>query len=98
MQPQTFQDLTVMFDVYTSLSIILLVLYAAGAFPVIITTSIEPALAHEIHKGRLLEVTRRTLWFRKDPVNFIIGGFVQRRPASDGLSTEAKEGLIRSDT
>jgi hypothetical protein len=87
-----------MLNVYTSLAIILLVLYAAGAFPVIITTSIEPALAYEIHKGRLLEVTRRTLWFRKGPVNFIIGSFVQRRPASDGLSTEAKESLIRSDT
>lgn len=83
-----------MLNFYASLTIILLGLYLGGAFPVIVTTSIEPTLQHESHKGRLLEVTRRTLWFRKGPINFVIGSLSNRRSASDNLSTEEKESSI----
>lgn len=73
-----------MLSFYASLAAMLLALYAAGAFPVIVTRTIEPAAANETRKGRFFEVTWRELWFRKGPFDFIIGSYVRRRPADDG--------------
>jgi hypothetical protein len=98
-QPFSFQYPTTMTNIYYALAIIVLFLCTRGAFRIIITTSVQPALDCETHNGPFIEVTRRNLRYQKGPINFNIGSFYRRRPTSYGLlHYEGNESALSTST
>ncbi|KIN08115.1 hypothetical protein OIDMADRAFT_16492 [Oidiodendron maius Zn] len=85
-----------MINIYFALATLLLFLYAIGAFHMITTTSVWPAVDIEVNKGPFVEETTRHLRFQKGPISFYIGSYYKRQPTNYGPSNDGNGSAVSS--